>query len=135
MDNWIYTSDNDIPFIDSNNKKFFTKSIAENVSIFLDNNERESEKHIDFYNLVEKLETLENSDDNEIFFYSFALNNTLDQPYGHINLSGFNNLEFRLRLKDPSQINKLYAYNLGVYINYYNVIVYNNGTAGFKYAN
>ena len=27
VDNWIYTSDNDIPPIDSNNKKFFTKSI------------------------------------------------------------------------------------------------------------
>ena len=30
------------------------KSIIENVSIFLDNNERESEKHIDFYAIYER---------------------------------------------------------------------------------
>ena len=51
------------------------------------------------------------------------------------NLSSFNKLQFRLNLKNPQKVNLKFKYDVNMYVNYYNIIEYNNGVGAIKYAN
>ena len=135
IENCLYTEDRCIPFINTSNSRFYTRDIIKNITLSIDNVERESEKAAEFYKSIEKLELLNTSDNNDIYFYSFALDNNIVQASGHINLAHFNKMQFVLDLKNPKKVNKDLKYNVDLYINYYNVIDYSNGIGALKYAN
>ena len=135
LDNWIFVTNDEIPSLNSNNIDFYSKEIIKQIALYIDNNEREMYIDSEFYRLVEKLETLNKSDNNDIYFYSFAVDNNLIQASGHINLSSFNKLQFRVNLKNPLKVKLKFKYDINVYVNYYNIIEYNNGVGAIKYAN
>ena len=111
------------------------RNIIKNIALLINNNEREINREAEFYRQIEKLEFLKTSSDNDIYFYSFALNNNIIQASGHINLSSFNKVQFKLELKNPELENLNYRYDIDIYINYYNIIEYSNGIGAIKYAN
>ena len=131
---WKYRPNSTIPVIKDSN--FFTKNIINRIEILINNEIREYSDDPIIYREIEKLKFWTKSQSNDYILYSFAKNNNLDIPNGHCNFSEYKNLLLNLYLKDPSKhLTENYKYDIFVYFNVYKILLFENGTANFKFSN
>lgn len=136
------------------------KDILQSLAIVLDGKYRENLLDVGVYKYIEKINKIEANIGDNIYFYSFSLKNNsfIFQPYGAMNLDKFDKivLEFNTITPpiDPSSnyavicdengniigtrknVGDIYDYNfdLSIFEERYNVLVFQNGLVGLKYA-
>ena len=133
--NWIFRDTTNIPIINSPNKiDFYKRDIIKSIEIMLDNQNREFVLEPEIYSLVNSSDFWKNNDNNDLYLYSFSIDNSDDQPMGSCNFSHIKNMRLNLRLKKPIE-GENYNYNIFVYYEYYNVLEYMNGIGAIKFSN
>jgi len=137
------------------------KNIMMDCGILLDGKYRENTLHADVYDYIEKYSRTNGNGKEGLYCYNFCLNtNPFDiQPNGAMNMSKFNKIELEINTfvppLDPSAqtfticdpdtgeiigVNKPtwriydYNYDLTVFEERYNVVVFTSGNAGLMYA-
>jgi hypothetical protein len=136
------------------------KEILESLGILLDGNYRENLFDKGVFNYIEKYSRNNGSSNNGLYCYNFCLNsNPYDyQPSGAINLSKFKTIELELVTNIPSLdpeaqfftvcdangnvvgVNKTswnifnYNYDLTLFEERYNVIIFSSGNCGLMYS-
>lgn len=137
------------------------KEILISMGLLLDGEYRENTQPEGVFNYVEKYTRTNGNGPDGLYFYSFSLNNSPYeiQPYGGMNMSRFTNIQMELvtitppldsnaqslSICDPQTgnivgINKptwniyLYNYNLYLFEERYNMVIFTAGNAGLLYA-
>ena len=133
--NWIFRDTDNIPIIDNADKiDFYKRDIIKSIEIMFDNTNREFVLEPKVYSLLDSYDFWKNNDNNDLYLYSFSIDNTKDDPMGSCNFSHIKNLRLNLKLKQPIE-GENYKYNIFVYYEYYNVIEYMNGIGAIKFSN
>jgi len=148
-----YTSDN---FLQND------KNILLDMAIMLDGKYRENTLDGQIYNYVEKYKRTDGAAKDGLYLYSFALNTTNNtyQPSGAMNLDRFDKIQFEINTIEPPRnpsassaivdicdvngdiigvrknvwdLNE-YNYDLTIFEERYNVLMFQGGMVGLKYA-
>lgn len=136
------------------------RGILQDMAIVLNGKYRENLLDVGVYQYMEKLNKIKANVGNDVYFYSFSTKNDshLFQPYGAINMDKFDKVTLEFNTIEPpidpssaftdlcdqdgnvigtrKNVFDLFEYNfdLSVYEERINVLVFNNGLVGLKYA-
>ena len=136
------------------------RGILQNMAIVLNGKYRENLLDAGVYQYMEKLNKIKGNIGNDIYFYSFSTKNDshVFQPYGAINMDKFDKVTLEFNTLEPpidpssaftdicdengnivgtrKNTYDLYEYNydLTIYEERLNMLVFNNGLVGLKYA-
>lgn len=147
---------------DYDNKTFNAnvKDILQSLAIVLNGKYRENLLDVGVYKYIEKLNKIEANIGENVYFYGFSLKNNafINQPYGAINMDKFDKVTLEFNTLEPpidpslnytdicdeegnvigtrKNIADIYEYNfdLSIFEERYNMLVFNSGLVGLKYA-
>jgi len=141
-----YTNYNLIPQIKRNNKEKFVENIIREMKIVFNDLERIFINNKEYLSLVQSYQHFKNKNEN-IYSYSFSLDNSKYQPSGNCNLTNIKDVYFKIKtitppqykdvLFTPNNLNNdyIYKYNINLHIINYNILTIMNGIAKLKFKN
>jgi len=115
-----------------NNKKNILKS----AKLLLNNFDRFSEKHYDYFNKLQPYSHHTSSPPDGILTYSFALKPESIQPSGTCNFTKLTNKQLKIETIIPPINNNgdyEYLFNVNIYALTYNILTISNGMAGLVF--
>ena len=116
-----------IPSINKSNQEFFTDPIINSIKILFNTTERLEKKDADYFTTIQPYMHHESYIPG-LHNYSFCLSPDKFQPSGKCNLAHINKMILELDIKDTKPYDtENYAYDIIVYLKYYNILEIKGG--------
>ena len=139
IDNWNYRREEDIPYINKDNYRYYKSDIINSLEIKFNGDIRLAERTNDYFSKIMPYIHHTNKQPNGAYIYSFSINPEKYQPSGACNFSNIKDVMLEINFKEPEnyEVSKMknIKYNLRIYTTSYNLLKIDNDTCQLFFSN
>ena len=136
---WNYRREEDIPYINKDNYKYYKSDIINSLEIKFNGDIRLAERNNDYFAKIMPYIHHTNKQPNGSYIYSFSINPEKFQPSGACNFTNIKDVMLEINFKEPEnyEVSKMknIKYNLKIYTTSYNLLKIDNDTCQLLFSN